>query len=37
VAGQFGKFLIEVLKAKAEAQGLGVFDEQFASLCDLLG
>jgi hypothetical protein len=36
VAGQIGEFLIEVLEAQAEAEGLGVFEEEFAGLGDLL-
>ncbi|SPE24501.1 hypothetical protein SBA7_1030018 [Candidatus Sulfotelmatobacter sp. SbA7] len=35
VAGQSCKFLIEVLKAEAEAQRLGVFEKKFAGLGDL--
>ena len=35
VAGKAGEFLVEVLKAEAEAEGLRVFEEEFAGLGDL--
>ena len=35
VAGEFGEFLVEVLEAEAEAEGLRVFEEEFAGLGDL--
>jgi len=34
-AGEFREFLIEILKAQTEAEGLSVFEEQFARLRDL--
>ena len=37
VAGQAGEFLIEVLEAEAEAEGLRVFQKQLAGLGDLRG
>ncbi len=35
VAGEAGEFFVEVLKAEAEAEGLRVFEEEFAGLGDL--
>lgn len=31
LAGEIGEFLVETLEAEAEAQGLGVFEEEFAT------
>jgi len=35
VAGEAIEFLVEVLKAEAEAEGLRVFEEEFAGFGDL--
>src|ERR1700686_4624846 len=35
VSGETGQFFVEVLKAKAEAEGLRVLEEEFAGLDDL--
>jgi hypothetical protein len=35
IAGKAGEFFVEVLKAQAETEGLGVFEEELASLRDL--
>jgi hypothetical protein len=32
---EIGEFSVEVLKSEAEAEGLGVFDEEFAGLGEL--
>jgi hypothetical protein len=37
VTGQAGDFLVEILKTQAEAEGLRVFEEEFASQSDLGG
>src|SRR5882724_10517313 len=37
VSGQARQFFIEILEAEAETKGIGVFEEEFAGLLDLLG
>jgi hypothetical protein len=32
IAGKAGEFLVEILEAETEAEGLGVFEEEFAGL-----
>ena len=35
IAGKLRKFLVKILEAKAEAEGLRVLEKQLAGLCDL--